>query len=156
MQTERIQPNEEGGFHPRSSFGSLFRDLGASAKNMIRSEVDLALAELKENVKEAGKHSAQAALFGALAALSVLPFLAFLVIGLGDLLGGQYWLSSLLVSIACALGGGIPALRAFKRLKNQELGLPRTKENFEQQKRAVKDQVENLKDATNATLRRAV
>lgn len=150
MQTERIQPNGA----PRSSFGTLFRDLGASAKNMIRSEVDLALAELKENVKQAGKHSAQAAMFGALAALSVLPFLAFLVIGLGDLLDGRYWLSSLIVSIVCALGGGIPAYAAFKRLKAQDMTLYRTKETLQHQNRVVKDQMENLKDAT--TIRRAV
>ena len=152
MQTERNQPNDS----PRSSFGSLFRDLGMSAKNMIRSEVDLALAELKENVKEVGKHSAQAAVFGALAALSVLPFLAFLVIGLGDLLDGRYWLSSLIVSLVCAFGGGIPAYAAFKRLKAQDLSLNRTKQQFDHQKRVVQDQVENLKDVTNATLRRAV
>ena len=148
--TERIQPNGA----PRSSFGSLFRDLGASAKNMIRSEVDLALAELKQNVKEAGKHSAQAAMFGALAALSVLPFLAFLVIGLGDLLDGRYWLSSLIVSIVCALGGGIPAYAAYKRLKASDLSLYRTKETLQHQNRVVRDQMENLKDAT--TMRRAV
>ena len=165
MQTNNIPPNganEAAGAYSagpapgrgnRFSFGGLFRDLGATAKNMLRSEVDLAVAELRGNLKETYQLTVKAALFGALAGLSALPFLAFLVIGLGELLGERYWLSSLIVSLVCAVGGGIPAYRAYQRLVNHEFSFHRTKENLEQQQRVVRDQVENLKDAT---LRRAV
>lgn len=152
MQTEKI-PHEE---RPRSTFGSLFRDLGASAKNLIRSEVELALAELKENINEVSSLTQRAMFLGVLAAASLIPFFAFLVIGLGELLEGRYWLSSLIVTVVWALATGVPAYLAYRRLKDHQLGMPRTKAQLAHHQRVVKDQMENLKDATNASFRRAV
>ena len=50
------------------SVGSVFRELTSSAKNLIQSEVWLAKVELKDAARHVGRHSAEAAAFGALLA----------------------------------------------------------------------------------------
>ena len=57
----------------------------------------------------------QVMIFGMIAALSALPIMAFLVIGLGNLLNGNYGLSSAIVGIIFLVFGGGFALRALKK-----------------------------------------
>lgn len=115
----------------RHSVGEVVGELATSLKDIVRSEMDLVRAEFREAAPNLGKHTAQAAAFGALLALSVFPFLAFLVIGLGDLLDGRYWLSSLIVAVVCAVVGGLMATRAYKKIKEHDLKFPRTQRSFE-------------------------
>ncbi|RZA09130.1 MAG: phage holin family protein [Proteobacteria bacterium] len=154
MMNEKNQPNGSEG--SRWGIGSLFRDLGASAKNMVFSEIELAIAEVKQNLTEMRDAYAKLAFFSVLAAFALVPFQAFLILGLGDLMGQQYWLSALIVTAAFALGGGIPAYYAYQKILAQDFKLKRTADTIEAQKRVLQDQAENLKDVTNATLRRAV
>lgn len=114
--------------------GEVVAEVGTSAKDLVKSELDLARAEIKQSAAEVGRHSAQAAIFGTLLMLSAFPFLAFLVIGLGRILNGRYWLSSLLVAVVCAAVGGIMAYRAYKKIKHTDLSLPRTREKVEETK----------------------
>lgn len=130
------------------SVGSVVSDLVSSFKDILKSEVDLVRAEVKDAAPSIGKHSAQAAAFGALLALSAFPFLAFLVIGLGNLLDGKYWLSSLIVAIVCAVVGGIAALRAYKKIKNEDLKFPRTQRSFERISETLSGKVQELKSVS--------
>lgn len=116
------------------SVGEVLAELGSSAKDLVKSELELARAEIKQSASEVGRHSAQAAIFGSLLMLSVFPFLAFCVIGLGRVLDGRYWLSSLLVAIVCAAVGGIMAIRAYQKIKQTDMSLPRTREKVEETK----------------------
>lgn len=143
------QPNgaPTGGPDVNRSFSSVVRELGSSAKDLIQSEINLMTAELKHVGRDVARHSAQAAAFGALLALSIFPFLAFIVIGLGDLLDGRYWLSSLIVAIVCAVVGGIFAYRAFKKIKEDDLDFSHTKYGFNKGMNAVSGKFEQVKDA---------
>lgn len=100
-----------------------------SASRLLRSEFKLAAAEIKQatgNVKAQSK----ALLIGVGAALlGLLPFMAFLVIGLGDALD-NYWLSSLIVFFAFTGIGGAVAFGAIKKLKSSQLDLPRTRHSL--------------------------
>jgi hypothetical protein len=109
----------------------ILKELIASAKNVVQSETRLLRTEIDLHVQHAKAHTTQLVVFAALMLLSVLPFLAFLVIGLGEVLDGRYWLSSLIVALLCAGIGGAFAYRAFRKLKGQDLALPETQETVE-------------------------
>lgn len=127
MDADNRTPNGTEGM----SYGTVLKEVAVSLKSLIQSEVQLLKAEAKETSRELGRHAAQASVFGALLALSTLPFLAFLVIGLGRILDGNYWLSSLLVAIVCAAVGGMMTYRVYKRIKAMDLSLPHTRGTFE-------------------------
>ncbi|MGE3684066.1 MAG: phage holin family protein [Bdellovibrionales bacterium] len=129
------------------SYAAVLRDLGTSATNLVRDELNLIKTEVAEAARNVGRHSAQAAAFGGLLALSILPFMAFVVIGLGKLLGDRYWLSSLIVALVCAVVGGPMAYRAFRKIKDDDLQLPHTKATLEKEAYVVQEKVEDVKDA---------
>lgn len=112
--------------HLISSIPSTVREVRGDLANVVRAHFELALAEIKDVSGLVKQDLLQAAIYGALALLGVLPLMAFFVLGLGALLGGRYWLSALVVSLAFfALGGGM-AFRAVRLLKKRDLSLPRT------------------------------
>jgi hypothetical protein len=129
------------------SYGSVLRELGNSTKDLIQSEIHLITSELKQSGETFAKHSAQAAAFGALLALSVLPFIAFLVIGLGEILGDRYWLSSLIVAVIFAAIGGPFALNAFRKIKSEDFKFTRTRASVDRGAQVMKAKVEEVKDA---------
>lgn len=141
------EPRARGGANPAPGYVQILREIGDGAKALARSEIALIRAEIELEIKAATKHLQQTAVFGGLVALSVLPFLAFLVIGLGDLLDGRYWLSSLIVAVACAAVGGTLAFRAYRRLKERDLTLPRSRRSIRESADELKDEVEDIKDA---------
>ena len=129
------------------SYSSLLKELGSSAKDLMRSEILLVTTELKTVSQRVARHSAQAAAFGGLLVMSLFPFLAFLVIGLGELLDGRYWLSSLIVAIACAAIGGPLAYRAFKKIKEEDLDFTRSRTSLEHGAHSIQAKVDEIKDA---------
>jgi hypothetical protein len=121
-------------------------------KDLVQNEAQLMKAEIKESSKDLGKDVTQAAIFGALLALSALPFLAFLVIGLGDLIN-NYWLSSLIVAVICAAVGGGMAYASYKKIKERDFSFPRTRASLNRERDTIVAKVEDIKEATK---RRAV
>lgn len=130
------------------SLGSVLRDIGVSAKDLIRSELDLIKLELKESAVKVGKHSSQMIMFGVLFALSIIPFMAFLVIALGEALGDNYWLSSLIVAIVFAAIGGSLAYRAFYKIKTEDVNLKHARDGWGREIDALKEKINELKMAT--------
>jgi uncharacterized membrane protein YqjE len=145
------------GFLPKDSeghsVGEVLREIGTSAKDLVQSEIELARAEIKDSATFVGRHSAQAALFGALLAISVFPFLAFCVIGLGHLLNDRYWLSSLIVAIVCAVIGGAMTYRAYNKVKQADLSLPHTRGSLQRDKETVANRAQDIKETTAEKVR---
>ena len=83
---------------------------------LTRAELSLLKEDLKTSTLQATKHLALSFFFGFLAALSLLPFMAFLVISLASLLQGNYGLSSLILSIAFLSVGGLASYRSMMKL----------------------------------------
>ena len=79
--------------HSERAYSSVLNEVIASAKDVVRSEVNLFMTEFRQFQPHLTKHISQVVIFGTLLVMSVLPFLAFMVIGLGELLDGRYWLS---------------------------------------------------------------
>ena len=138
--------NQQYSTEPLSS-GTLLREIGRSVKDLVHSEVNLVTLELKESGEKATQDLIRAIAFGSLLALSALPFLAFLVIGLGQLLGDRYWLSSLIVAVTCAGVGGPMALKFFKKISEVDFKFPRTRRTFTRSAESMKQKIENVRDA---------
>ncbi len=135
-----------GSSSDNQSLISVVKEIATSAKDVFQSEIILVKEELKSAAKEAAKDSAQMMMALGLVILSALPFVAFLVLGLGEILDGQYWLSSLIVAVVIAAIGGVWASIKFKELKNEDLKLNHT--GLKREVQSVKRSFQDLKNAT--------
>jgi len=142
MDQERVTSTNEA-----PSYAAVLKELGSSARDMVHSEFALVKAELTETARNVGNHASQAVIFSALLLVSVIPFVAFLVIGLGELLGGQYWLSSLIVSVVFAAVGGAFAYRAYRKIREEDLDFSRLRRNADRNVDRVEAQLEKIKEA---------
>lgn len=131
----------------QKSYGGVLREIGSSLKDVAKSELQLVVAEYKKAMPDFSRHVAQGVIFGALLAVSVLPLLAFFVIGLGELLGGRYWLSSLIVAVVCAAVGGTFAYRAYRKLKNEDMRFTHTRHGIDETIKTTQQKLEQVKEA---------
>lgn len=142
MQEPTFNTSPESG----NNYGAIIKDLSGSAKDVIQSEMDLFKDEIRTVWPKVARHSTEAAIFGALCAVSVFPFLAFAVIGLGQLMNQNYWLSSLIVAVICAAIGAPLAIRAFKKIKNDDIHFYRTREGVTRAMNSVQEKVKEAVD----------
>lgn len=147
MQQEQRSSQELG------SYAAIVREIALSTREVIRNEWILAKEEIKGTAARLRSHSLQLAIYAGIAVMSIPPFLAFLVIGLGEILDGRYWLSALILSAVFAGVGGTMAYLTLNKIKERDLQLPRTRETIEKELHVVSDKID---DVRNATKRRAV
>lgn len=140
------EPSSEFNSGDVPSFSSVAHEMSESIKSVIRSELQLAKAELKENGSQAAKYSVKLAIFGFIAALGILPFLSFLVIGLGKLLNENYWLSSLIIAVVFLGVGGSVAYVMFKRIKQVDFRFENTRDSVVTQLKTVDRKLHEVKD----------
>jgi len=144
LMKSNMQPDEG----ESRSFSSIVQELVSGLQNLVRSEIHLTRAELKTSLKQTGKDIAMTLTFGIIAILGLLPFIAFLVIGLGRILDNRYWLSSLIVSLVCiGIGAGVGYYFA-RRLREQDLTLPHTRESVQNEVEIVKNKLQEVKETT--------
>lgn len=127
---------------------ALVRDLVQSLSGLIRAEFRLARVEVARNAREVSRDAVRGAAFAVIALLGVLAFMAFLVIGLGDLLGGRYWLSSLIIAALFLGGGGLAAWSSFRRM-GADARLRHVTLNLEGDRELVSQKVRDISSATN-------
>ena len=94
----------------------LLKDLMFNCSALVRSEIKLAAAEARQNAMQASRGFARAAGFFGIAYFGAIALLAFAILGLGDLLQGRYWLSSLLIGLILGVPGILLGLRALRGL----------------------------------------
>jgi uncharacterized membrane protein YqjE len=99
------------------SLGDLFGQLSSDAQLLVRKEVELAKAELREAGSTLARDGAKIGVAVALALLGAFAATAFAIVGLGALID-NYWASALIVTIvlfavAAFLGKG--AMNDIKR-----------------------------------------
>jgi len=112
------------------------QELSGSLFDLARSDIRLAANEIKAARHSVQKHAIQMAIFSAIAAIGVLPFIAFLVVGLGDLID-NYWLSALIVSVLCFAIGGLVAYRALKNIQEQDFSMTETRRMLDRQMHSI-------------------
>jgi len=90
------------------SLGELFRDLTTETSDLVSKEIALVKAEARQTGATLARDGAKIGIASGLAFAGVLALTAFLIAGLGDLLGGKYWLSALIIGVLfLAIGMGL-------------------------------------------------
>ena len=107
------------------SIGDLFRQMTSDASHLVQQEAHLAKAELKESIGHARTMAVGLAVAAALAIPGALAVTAFLVIGLGALIG-SYWASALIIGLVLMTAAVILGRRALSIVNDGKIGLPRT------------------------------
>lgn len=94
----RDMPTRDTSVRERS-VGELFRDLTTETSALVTKEIALVKAEARQTGATLARDGAKIGIASGLAFAGALALTAFLVAGLGDLLGGKYWLSALIIGV---------------------------------------------------------
>lgn len=127
------------------SIGELFRELAQESSTLIRQEVALAKSEMRANLRGLGTDAAMMAAGGAALLLAMLVFTAFLIAGLGDMLGDEYWLGALIVGVAYALVGGVLLMRGRSGLRRDDLKPEQTIRSLQEDRRWAQAEAQQVK-----------
>ena len=133
----------EGDTEP--SIGELFRRLGTDTGTLIRAEAALAKAEVRDSAARIGRDAAKVGIAAGLALVGLLSLSAFLIIGLGILLGNAWWLSALIVGAVMLGIGGALVRSAVNDLRTHALGPEQTIQTLKDDSRWVAREAKELK-----------
>jgi uncharacterized membrane protein YqjE len=129
---------------PEPSLGELFKQLAQDSATLVKQEVSLAKAEMRENLRSATKDAAMIAVGGGLLLVGLLVLTAFLVAAIGDLLD-NYWLGALLVGLVFVVVGGLLAKKNLNNLKKDDLGPDQTIQTLKEDKRWLQSEIQQAK-----------
>lgn len=127
------------------SLGDLFKELAQESSTLIRQEIGLAKVEMRENVRKLGKDLVMLAIGGGILLVGLLVLTAFLVAGLGDMLGDEYWLGALIVGVVYALIGGVLLMRGKSGMQHDDLKPEQTLASLQDDKRWAKAEAQQVK-----------
>jgi uncharacterized membrane protein YqjE len=140
----RPGPRIGGVWSDEPPVGELFRQLADDATTLIRQEVALGKAELRETAKALGRDVAKIGLAIGMAALGALAATAFLIIGLGALIE-SYWLAALIVAVVYFIVAAVLAKGATSDLKHRDMKPTRTIQTLEADKEWAKREAAEVK-----------
>ncbi len=127
-----------------ASIGDLFKRMTSDASLLVRQEMTLAKAEMKESVSEVKEMAVKLAIAAALAIPGAIALTAFVVIALGDAIN-SYWASALIVGVIL-LGAALALARQGKTKLNQgKVGLQRTAASLGEDARWGKEELRAFK-----------
>jgi hypothetical protein len=106
--------------HDEPPIGELFRQLSEDATRLIRQEVALGKAELRETGSALARDAGQIGIAAGLGYLGALAATAFLIVGLGTLLA-NYWLAALIVAVVFLGAGAVLGKRAVTDIRERDL-----------------------------------
>ena len=121
------------------SLGELFSSLSKDTTTLVRKEIELAKAEITEELSKAAKSAVSAVIGGMIAYAALILILAAIAIGLANVL--PVWLAVLVVGLVVGLIGLILFLGAVKTLKNISLVPRKTIATLEEDKRWAQEQI---------------
>lgn len=121
-------PRKVEGAEP--SIGELLKRVTTDTSELMRQEVALAKAEMRQSLATLARDSAKAAIGMGVALVGVLALAAFLIAGLGSLLDGRYWLSALIIGVVFLAMGIVLARNALADIKRRGLVPDQTAESL--------------------------
>lgn len=124
--------------------GELFKRLTSDTGELIRQEAALAKAEIRETGSALAGDARDMGIAFGLAIAGALALVAFLVIGLGNLLGDRYWLSSLIVGAVALAVGTMMAKHAVNDMKSRSLAPQQTMDTLREDKAWASQQAREL------------
>jgi uncharacterized membrane protein YqjE len=125
---------------PEPQLGDLFRQLAQDSATLVRQEMALAKAELRENVRSVARDTAKIAVGAVVAGVGALVLVAFLVLLLGDAVG-RYWAGALIVGVLMVAIGAVLAMTAMKRLKHESITPEQTLETLKEDKQWLQSEM---------------
>ena len=134
-----------GGASRDASLGELFKSLTSDTADLVRHEAALAKAELRETGSALAADGAKVGTAAGLALMGALSLTAFLVLGLGNLLGGAYWLSALIVGVVMLAIGAVLVKNAVNDIKQRGLKPQQTIATLREDKAWAGQQARELK-----------
>ena len=126
------------------ALGDLIRQLAQDSATLVRQEVALAKAELRDNVKSVARDAAMIAIGGIVATIGVLVLIACLVMLVGDALD-EPWLGALIVGILFLAVGGFMAMKFLKNLKNDTLAPDQTIQTLKEDKQWLQSEIKQAR-----------
>jgi hypothetical protein len=125
------------------SFGQLLTDLSNDTTTLVRSEIELAKAEVSDKVTQVGLAIAALAAGGLVLFAGFLVLLDAAVYGLSKVLEPYGWpaLAALIVAVATMVVGVIILMIGKSSLKAENLAPRRTAESLRRDRNFVKEQV---------------
>lgn len=99
----------------------LLRSVLTDAGLLIRQEIALAKLEMQRSATRLAKQSVFIAAGGFLIALGLLVLLVFLILLLGQLLGDEYWLSTLIIGALLCVTGLLVIAKGRRGLRRDRL-----------------------------------
>jgi len=118
------------------SIGALISDISSDLSTLMRQEVALAKAEVKESASKAGKGAGMLGAAGYAGHFVVLFLSLALWMGLANLIDSLGW-AAVIVAVLWGIVAGVLAMLGRKELKNVE-GMPRTAETAKRVPDAIK------------------
>jgi len=118
------------------SIGALVSDISADLSTLMRQEVALAKAEIKDSATKAGKGAGMLAGAGYAGHFLVLFLSVALFLGLGDLIDNNAW-AAVIVAVLWGIVAAVLAMMGRKQLKTVE-GIPQTTETAKRVPDALK------------------
>jgi len=127
------------------SLGELLKRLSNDTGDLISQEITLAKAELRESANTAVKGASKLAIAGVLGLVGTIALTAFAVLGLADLIGGEYWVWALVVGAIELIVAAVIARGALKGMKQEGLKPDESIESLRESKSWAKEEARDLK-----------
>lgn len=141
--------NGNGDRDTEAPLGDLIKRFGQDAGTLIKQEITLAKLEVRESVKSLGKDAGKLGAAAGLALFGAFAFLAFVIVGLGDLIN-NYWLSALIVAVLLLGAAAVMAKGALASMKKNNLAPQETVQTLKEDQRWAKREVQDFKQSLKA------
>lgn len=119
------------------SIGDVLSDLFQDGSELMRQEIELARAEMRENVSRIAKDGIGIAIGGALALVGLFALVAAAILALGLVM--PYWASALIVGGVLLLFGVIVAMANVRAMQNTDIAPKKTMETLKEDARMVRE-----------------
>lgn len=133
--------NQASGDHRLSE---LFKQLGHDSTTLVKQEIALGKAEMRENMKAMGKDAAFLAMGGGVLLVGALVLTTFLVLLLGDALD-NYWLAALIIGAIYALAGVGLLMKGKSNLQHEDIKPDQTIATLQEDKRWAQSEAQQVK-----------
>jgi uncharacterized membrane protein YqjE len=134
-------------------YGAILREIASSAHDLLRGELLLAKAELKDGSKKLGANFLRAMLAASFLFASLVPLTAFFVLSLGDLID-SYVASSAIVFALYFSAAGFLFSRLVKKMRDEEAPFTGFRQAMEQNEKLMQENMIKIQEA--AEWRKAV
>ena len=129
--------------------GELLKQISSDASHLVKAELDLAKAELRDNVAVVSKNATRIGIAAGLALAGLLALTAAAAVALGDALD-NYWLGSLIVAVVLLGFGGLLMKGAIGAIRKHGLAPKQTAETIREDVAWAKQEANEVKRVMRA------